>query len=330
MEQWRGIGGGCSWRRIGCKFRAIVIWNLVLVQWTECSVAIVARYVSYLFSAQLLDKGQLSVGKTVLELIAAPFFDFWNYLQLYALDYHETCKVHGSNVQIISVSEMCASFSVHFVSKGQITDSRTVIFSRFSTERYVSLLFNVYWFYVWCIMCYVSLLFKLYWCYVSLLFNVYWCYASLLFNVYWCYVCLLFKVYLCYMSLLFNVYWCYGSLLFNVYWCCVCLLFDIYWYSVIGNVYFLYSFLSYQRRFVLVYNNSRLHEFKHADSILKYSTAQNCPPFPFSWLSVPYSSIPVPLGEFQFWGNVAETRLFQLLFRLPQPTSENFFLFYAR
>jgi len=39
-------------------------------------VAIVARYVSYLFSAQLLDKGQLSVGKTVLELIAAPFFDF--------------------------------------------------------------------------------------------------------------------------------------------------------------------------------------------------------------------------------------------------------------
>jgi hypothetical protein len=74
--------------------------------------------------------------------------------------------VRDSNVQIISISEMYASVSVHFVSKGHITDSRTVTFSRFSTERYVSLLFNVY-------LCYVSLLFNVYWCYVSLLLNVY-------------------------------------------------------------------------------------------------------------------------------------------------------------
>jgi len=64
-----------------------------------------------------------------------PFFDFSNYSQLYALEYHE---VRGSNVQIISISEMYASVSVHFVSKGHITDSLTVTFSRFSTERYVS------------------------------------------------------------------------------------------------------------------------------------------------------------------------------------------------
>jgi hypothetical protein len=106
----------------------------------------------------------LSVGKTVLEFIAVPFFDFSNYSQLYALEYHETFKVRGSNVQIISISEMYASVSVNFVSKGHITDSRTVTFSRFSTERYVSLLFNVYW-------CYVSLLFNVYWCYVCLLLN---------------------------------------------------------------------------------------------------------------------------------------------------------------
>ena len=46
--------------------------------------------------------------------------------------------MRGSNVQIISISEMYASVSVHFVSKGHITDSLTVTFSRFSTERYVS------------------------------------------------------------------------------------------------------------------------------------------------------------------------------------------------
>jgi hypothetical protein len=83
--------------------------------------------------------------------------------------------VHGSNVQIIRIIEMCASMSANFVSKGQITDSRTVTFSRFSTERYVSMLFNVYW-------CSVCLLLNIYWCYVSVLFNIYWCYVSVLFN----------------------------------------------------------------------------------------------------------------------------------------------------
>jgi len=37
MEQWRGIGGDCSWGWIRCMFRAIVSWSLVLCQWTVCS-----------------------------------------------------------------------------------------------------------------------------------------------------------------------------------------------------------------------------------------------------------------------------------------------------
>jgi len=46
--------------------------------------------------------------------------------------------VRGINVQIIRISEMCGSIIVHFVPKSQITDSRTVTYGRFSTERYVS------------------------------------------------------------------------------------------------------------------------------------------------------------------------------------------------
>jgi len=95
MEQWRGTGGECSRRWIGYRFYAIVIRSLVLSQWTECSVTIVARDVSCLFRmfcAQLVDWAQLGVGKTLLEFIAVPFSDFSNYSQYMRLNITKRAK----------------------------------------------------------------------------------------------------------------------------------------------------------------------------------------------------------------------------------------------
>jgi hypothetical protein len=150
--------------------------------------------------------------------------------------------VHGCNVQIIPIREMCVFISVHYVSKGRVTDSQTVTFSRFVTEKYESVLFSVE-------LCYVSLLFlyigvlRLY----CLMYIGYVCLCCLKFIGVTClccwiilrYVSLLFSVHWCYVSLLFNVFCCCAPLLFSVYWWCVSLLFNVYWCYVFGDIYFL-------------------------------------------------------------------------------------------